>query len=40
MIQIENVLKNTSFSEIRQFLSTFYTSLLSDSKVFNRTAER
>ena len=40
MIQIENVLKNTSFSEIHQFLLTFYTSLLSDSKVFNRTAER
>jgi len=40
MTQIEDISKNTSFSEIHQFLSTFYISLLSDSRVFNRTAER
>ncbi len=40
MTQIEDVSRNISFSEICQFLSMFYTSLLSDSKVFNRTAER
>ncbi len=40
MIQIKDLLKNISFSEIHQFLSTFYTSLLSDSKVFNKTVER
>ena len=40
MIQIKDVSRNTSFSEIHQFLLTFYTSLLSDSRVFNRTAEK
>ncbi len=40
MIQIEDVLKNTSFSEIHQFLLMFYTSLLSDSKVSDKIAEK
>ncbi len=40
MIQIEDVLRNTSFSKICQFLSMFYTSLFSDSRDFNRIAER
>ncbi len=32
--------KNISFSEVHQFLLMFYTLLLSDSRVFNRTAKK